>query len=631
MLKWLFLVVILLGGASVRAVDAVEIELSVYQQDRTDSTNVLLQCDTVTLIDSLEAGGFITGVSMDLMAEEIDSERVTVTVHAHTFATQPGNYARRFVVEYGLPATMDGMVGKTGARYTLRLVPLAPTDVDTSRCAYSHREVDDFHVDPTAHLNIYYVPNTLGDVYWNAVKGIMEEEYGAVDRMLSFNMPGKDILYLCPCRIHTVIWDDRFGMMVDPLRNSLFSIFRKDYNSTYPFLVSQSATYRNFGYSPAFLSEGFANYTTPSVYDMQRIVKQGKVPPLDTLLDTYTYLQFDPIVADRMAASFVRYLIDRYRIMKFLQLYKLADDLNLRRSLETVYGKNTGELETEWKQYLDTAKTTFAQMSAQTALCEAMLHFGQMREYARAMLDLADNLRDSLDACGRLTRACFLLGEHYAAIDAQQERVTWDSGDAREWLKLAGYRMICGEYDRAAEDLAQAAAIDSTSSIIRFNLALNKLFLGDTTTAVTMFREVVDAGREGAELESRVMLGTLLMTREDSVSHREGEQEYRFVAQALSGKVMEHNTSSTNLMWRGIAQLGLGDSDDARALLQTALFLEVRPFYIGMIELWLGKAADAEGDRTGARQHYNAVLAGASALYHQEEAQAYLKTPYRPR
>ena len=630
MLKWLCPVLILLGGVSVKAAEAVEVELSVYQQNRTDSTNVLLQRDTVTLIDSLEASGFITGVSMDLMAEEIDSERVTLTVHAHTFATQPGNYARRFVVEYGLPATMNDMVGKDGALYTLRLLPLAPIDVDTSWCGYSHREVEDFHVDPTAHLNIYYVPNTFGDVYWDAVKGMMEEQYETVNRMLRFNMPGKEILYLCPCRIHTVIWDDRFGMMVDPLRGAMFSIFRKDYNSTYPFLVSQSATYRNFGYSPPFLSEGFANYTSPSAYDIQQILKQGTIPPLDTLLDTYTYLQFDPVVADRMGASFVRYLIDRYRIMKFMQLYKLADDLNLRGSIETVYGKSLGELETEWKQYLDTAQTTFAQMSTETALCEAMLNFSQMREYAQAMLDLATNQRDSVEAYGQLTRACFFLGEHYAAIETQEDRVAWDSGDAREWLKLAGYRMICGEYDKAAEDLAQAAAIDSTSSIIRFNLALNRLFVGDTTTAVTMFRKVIDAGREGPELESRVMLGTLLMARKDSVSRREGKEQFQFVAQTLSGKVMEHNASATNLMWRGIAQLELGYPDDARALLETALFLEVRPFYTGMIELWLGKTADVKGNRTEARQHYNAVLAGASALYNQEEAKAYLQTPYRP-
>jgi hypothetical protein len=59
------------------------------------------------------------------------------------------------------------------------------------------------------------------------------------------------------------------------------------------------------------------------------------------------------------------------------------------------------------------------------------------------------------------------------------------------------------------------------------------------------------------------------------------------------------------------------------------LFLETRPFYQGMIKLWLGKVADIRGERRVARDYYQQVLAGASAHYHQEEARRLIDRPYR--
>jgi len=612
------------------AAEAVDVQLSIFQRDPVVGRDVMLQSDTVTLVKGIEATGFITGLSLDLEVAEIDTASVSLIVHVHTFAPQPGNYARRFRVEYGLPARIDGMAGKGGAEYALVLVPLARTQVDTSACRFSHRSSEDFGVDATAHLNIYYVPASLGDYYWNSVKGIMEDGYEAISRMISLTMPGKYLLYLCPCRLNTVIWDDRFGMMVDPLRGTLFAIYDRNFNSAYPFVVSQAALFRNYGYAPPFLSEGFANYTSLALLEMRGLAAEGKVPPLDTLLDSYRYLQSDPVTSDRVSATFVKYLIDRYLIGRFLDLYKSADDLNLRSQLESVYGKPLGELEAEWRQYIDTAKVTFAQAEHHTVLAETMLDYSSMLTYAHEMLRLAASRRDSLSAWSQVTRACFFKGEYYAAIEAQDRRLALDQNDAREWLKQAGYRMISGEYARAASDLERAAALDSTGPLVRFNQALCRLYQGDTAAARATLNAVITAGGYSPEVESRVMLGTLLASSKDERDHAEALTQFRAVAEALSRVDRRHNPSPGQSMWLGMAYLGLGDTGAAHDYLQTALFLETRPFYQGMIELWLGKTADARGERSVAREHYQRVIAGASAVYHQDEARALLETPFRP-
>jgi hypothetical protein len=88
--------------------------------------------------------------------------------------------------------------------------------------------------------------------------------------------------------------------------------------------------------------------------------------------------------------------------------------------------------------------------------------------------------------------------------------------------------------------------------------------------------------------------------------------------------------SSQQQLWNGIAHLGLEDLGTAYDYLQTALYLEMRPFYQGMINLWLGKLADVRGESDVARRHYGAVLSQPSADYHQKEAHRYLETPYAP-
>ena len=77
-----------------------------------------------------------------------------------------------------------------------------------------------------------------------------------------------------------------------------------------------------------------------------------------------------------------------------------------------------------------------------------------------------------------------------------------------------------------------------------------------------------------------------------------------------------------------MSYLGMDQYSEARGYLEGALFLETRPFYLGMMHLWLGKVADVTNERQAAVNHYSEVLALPSADYHQREAQTYFQTPY---
>jgi tetratricopeptide (TPR) repeat protein len=613
---------------------AVRTSLAIYQTRHSDSSDVLLYCDTMDFVKGVRAIGFITAFSVELEYDRVDTGQASLTAQVVTLSQPPSNYSKHFEVEYGLPARLDGIRGKSDAVYSLRVTPIKRIAVDTAGCPTNHLRKGDFSVDPSTNFDIYYVPNTYGDFYWSAVKGLFEERYSQFADLNKFTLPGKYSVYLCPCQIHSIIWDKRFGTMVDPTRNVVAAIFNRTFNSADPFIAGQVALMRQYGYAPPFLTEGFANYLSLAAFDMQEIVKAKKMPPLDSMLDTYLYLQAEPLVADRFSATFVRYLIDQYKIDKFIALYRLADDLTLRQSIESTYGKPVADLEKDWQGYLDTLTFRPQQFAYYSDMAEAMSDYPLMLKYASEYLSHSITPYDSVRALAQVVRACFFNGDYYKATTYQTRLVAMDTVTRMvvDRVGLAGYQMMNGYYDSAYTNLKLAVEADSLNQLVKFNLALNCYFRGDVPTARQILTRMIEAPPQQKEsgpfAESRILLANMLLESKDSSGLRLAKQYFREANSQLSRLIQSHTHNPQVLMWSGIAYLGLGDTGNAQEALSAALYLETRPFYVGMIYLWMGKTADLRGERKVAREYYGKTLAQLSADYHQKEARRYLDEPY---
>jgi hypothetical protein len=343
----------LVSCGSLRAESGVKCCLSVYQMDTVHAREVLLLSDTTVLVKGIEASGFLLTFSVDIDLMEVDSSRAVFNAHVITLGPQANTYSRTFGVEYGLPAKISGIRAKDATEYTFAITPLAPVEIDTSLCPYSQHVQGTFHFSPSANMDIYYLPNSLGDFYWGSVRGMLEEHYRQFQRFCNFTLPGKYSIYLCPCLLRSVIWDRRFGMAIDPTRSSAYAVFTMAQNTADPFVITHAALLRNYGYAPPFLSEGLANYPSFALLDMKEIVQQERAVRLTELLDTYRYLESDPVLSDRTSATFVAFLVNQYGLARFKKLYKAAHDLNLATKTEEVYNLSIGELESLWLTYVD--------------------------------------------------------------------------------------------------------------------------------------------------------------------------------------------------------------------------------------------------------------------------------------
>ena len=609
--------------------DGIEGAIAVYQTDPATSQDQLLFADTNRFVTGIPTSGFLLTFSVDIDLGSVDTTGCEFSVHIITLGPTANTYSRNFRVEYGLPARIENIQGKDSSRYLFVFTPLQPIETDSSFCLYSHRTSNAFTIQPSAHLDLHYLPNSLGDFYWGTVKGILEEHYTRIQSLYNFTLPGKYDIYLCPCYIPSVIWDKRFATAVDPTRTTAHAIYTHELNTADPFVLAHTVVLRNYGYAPPFLSEGLANYLSLALFDMKEIVALKKNMPLDTFLDTYQYYTADPYVADRTGATFVMFLVNQYGFPRFKQLYQAADDLNLRREIEKQYDASIAELEDQWQTYVDTSLIDAGSLVFHTGLAEAMFDYRLMLRYAKAASELSQTHQDSLGHLSLLKRAYFYSGDYYSATEVQQQLVQLESSSAKHWMTLGTYRMMNGYYDEAAIDLNTAFSLDSTDHNVRFNLAMNYLHQGDQHKAIEHLQSVVDnPSKAGPHVGGMIMLGDILRNSEDENKRALGQQYFLQAIRGLEASLQSGPPAPSTHLWLGIACIGVDEFEAARGYLEGSLFLETRPFYLGMTHLWMGKLADLTGARDEAVEHYSKVMALLSAAYHQTEAERYLTTPY---
>ncbi|MEA2030567.1 MAG: hypothetical protein U9N55_03090 [candidate division Zixibacteria bacterium] len=610
------------------ATDGVEFAFDISQIDSLGEEHLLLT-DTANVVKDVQASGFLLMFSTDIQLNTVDSSSCVFVVHVITLGHPVHTYSRNFTVEYGLPARIDDIAGKNDTRYSLTLTPVKKVDIDTSWCSYDHHTDGTYKFKPTAHMDIHYIPNSFGDFYWSNVKGLMEHEYRQFKNIFGLNMSGKHKLFLYPCPSPSVIWDMRFGQMIDPTSNSSFVLYSRDVNSADPFVVMQTAFLRQFGYAPPFLSEGVAGYLSFAAFDMKRLFAEGKALPLEKLLDTYQYFQASPTVADRTSTTFVKFLINTYGVDQFQQLYKSSNDLNLAAKISEVYNQPIDSLEQQWRHYIDTITFDIKLFRQFAERAKAMFDYDLMRQYANAMIQLSDNSLDSTIALMVQRDACFLTGDYYCATTAQEALFELRPDDPSSIVALAGYKMMNGLYAEARRDLKRCLETDSTDNLLHWNLGLNYLISGDETTARKILTDIVaNQDKLHTQAESKIMLANILRKSDKKADQTKAKKYFQEGISISQRQFQANPTLSTAYLWAGIASLGLDDTENAFNNLKTALFLETRPFYIGMINLWLGKASDVNGDHNAARNYYRDVLAGSSANYHQEEAQKYIDNSY---
>ena len=117
------------------------------------------------------------------------------------------------------------------------------------------------------------------------------------------------------------------------------------------------------GLAVAFQTNPMANDFVPRwsgtfVHDLARTFRtDGRLVPIDQMLQTSQFRSQDPNVAYPEAGSFARFLIDAYSLATFKDLYGRVTSndaaATVAAKFASIYGKPVGALEAEWWAVLD--------------------------------------------------------------------------------------------------------------------------------------------------------------------------------------------------------------------------------------------------------------------------------------
>ncbi len=226
-----------------------------------------------------------------------------------------------------------------------------------------------------------------------------------------------------------------------------------------------------------------------------------------------------------------------------------------------------------------------------------------------------------------LKRSAFFNGNYYQAAEYQQKlNNIMPVKRATDWMALGSYTLMNGLNSKALTFFNKASEIDSSDHVVKFNLALYYTITGEPQKAkeilLTNFSTAKGAGTQG---ETRILLADILAKSEKKSDKETAEKYYQEAVNYYGRQIQANSSSPSAYMWIGRAYLGLNEIDKAINNLLIAQFIESRPFYMGMIDLWLGKAYVVAGDKKLAEENLTSVISSTSAVYHQKEAKDILK------
>lgn len=625
-----FFIPVMAGASKSSLPNGVELELIVRQKPALIEKYFEITRDTIRVLIGKRINTFLVNFGLEISIIDADSQFVDFTSQLVTIGSTPFNLSKRFRTEFNLPARLENIPGKNGTFYQLLISPRNFTDIDTAGCEYNPNDSSQFKFDPSPNFDFYYVKNSLADFHWNYIKNYIETDYVRFRDAFDLTSSGKMNFFLCPCPAPSINWDKRFGYAIDPGRGNIYSIYDRDFASSEPILPNMLRLLRLWGYAPPILVEGLGGYFEFSSYEMKKIKERGEIPPIKNLLTSAGYYAADAQITEITAASFVKYLTDRYGFSKTKQLYEKSDDLTLLENLELTYGRTVDSLDLEWRHYVDTISLGRFHFDFFAMRAGALFRSDKQIEYCEEMTKYDKSRADSIDTWKKLSTLYYQYGRYYKAEEGYRQLIALDSARAVYHQILANLLIIDGRYDAAWRNLDSVLTLDSTYATARLLQAEILTIRGDTAGAIKLADDIYEKEKSiPGKIEFLLFLGKMRGTKGshyDSVAANRDFSDALAWATDMLNKVPE---DPSHKLRAGLACLGLREYKKAGQYLDVAFFTEHRTYYRGEILLALGNLYDLLGNRAKAKEYYQQGLAAPLAVFERDLCMKYIDKPYR--
>jgi tetratricopeptide (TPR) repeat protein len=623
---WIFLALLwIIGSSSAQGAQGVLLNIQVEEGITGDSASFeLIDQRQIELPNGEERTSFQANFSLSVVATIASDAEIMLYLDLITLPPKPQTALREEWAKSGQTFLFAEVQAKPGRVYRVYLTPKIAEIADPT-CGLNtlDKESEDWEELPSSHFFFRYILNSLADLHWSHVKGHGESEYRRFRETFGFTQPAMDRMeyFLLPCRANEIVWDDRFDIGLDPVKNKIYTVYNLFERSLDSPGVGLLLFYRLWGYAPPMLAEGIGGYFSLSHHFAKKLIAAKKSVPLKELVITKDYRRQPKEVAFWESCSFVRFLVKAYAPDKFKLLYRKATDLSLEPAVQEVYGKTLASLEKEWRSFLETYRDTIADFYYMTAVKMKNGHYDEAIELYHDMLDLFGRRPGILRS---LAYVHYLEGDYDESEKYYGEVLSRDTLNLEYLHILGNIKGIKGEYDKAKSYYRKVILLDSTAVQSYVKLAGVELAGGDLQPAEEHLLGALrfePGSQTSAEIYSG--LGSVYDKLGRSEQALENFKKALFYARRF---VVEFSDRPIPYLELGESFFNVGEVDSAINFLQIAEFLEDRPLYRGRVLLALGKAYQRKDDTPRAKALFREVMSLPSGFDERKEAERLLKT-----
>ncbi|MBD3382133.1 MAG: tetratricopeptide repeat protein [candidate division Zixibacteria bacterium] len=599
---------------------ALSLEIRFVEKLSGGSVSETVICDTLYLPREVNLQAFCGNLSFDLKYTGLVDSQAQVEINRFSLPPDGGARLMKLSSPLNVPYIEDSILIKNSSVYQVFYTPLKEIEFE-SGCEYNHNIEDDFYPDPSTNYEIYFVPNSLGDIHWNRIRDFYEAELKRFKSFLEFKQPGKTSLFLYPCSSYhyAPYKNSEFG--IHPARSMVFHEYSHKSGEIAAPASIMSRLYRFWGYAPRMIVEGCANLSDFHLFYARDYKLKSGLYEIEDMLQTRSYDNLDdPHKKRQLAASFMFYLLLTENASTIRAIYRDATDLTAVNVIEQKTGKALADITEGWHEYIDTV----------TLESKWFVHFAEREMLQRHVYQAEYLLEKGLeyfpeddDLMLNLFGVYFHMGRYLEAAGVLEK----DNLSETNRLNLVSNMYLAGgKSDRAEKYYRQAVQNPASDYLHEYKLGLIEFYDDNFEQAKKHLKKAIDSTTSASiRVDSRLHLGRILLSERD----RESADSQFVMAYNYSRSMLKNNPDDPLANLRaGQALMYQKDIENAKTYLSLAEFVEFRPFYLGQIYLSLGHLYDLSGERGQAEKYYKRVDEINASAVDQAEARKYLSKPF---
>ncbi len=598
---------------------AMQLQVDVAEQEESTGRSMRILIDSIRVYPKDETYLFAGPLTISIFTQ--DQFKTSMISQMEIASTQSNRKLNSYeqLLEVGEPfiATLDG---KTGRYYSIEIIPLS---ID-SRASADNEE--NFGVDESIHLIYHYPPNSIVEYNLPYYSAFLETALKALKGDFRIAFPEKVSYFLFEHQADGFFWDEDFPIAFNPMQRKMAGVYDYDNTELCATYLTAYLLFEQWGFSHPFLLWGFAGYfDAPHFFTMKLRSSGIEIDPAD-YFTTRLKWQGNPEHYLPVMASFAHYCIEKYGIMEFRELYNACSDItDLKSAFKTHFGESYETIKDDWLRMLDGYDPGLAEVGFY-----ADNQYNFLNNYDRAGVVfeyLAKKHPKNSGTAIRLGGCLYGLGKYDEAVDIYNKLTKLKSEDAESYLLLGNSFYSNGEYKKAKRNYLKAIESDSTYYQAYYKLATIYLREYQYQEAEENFMLALGWAPEGS-IYSQIYLGWAESLEALNQSGKADSLRNLGVAFA-ENRVEAIPHVLMNRMLLGEAYLAVNKPRIAIDELLAAIEHEKRAYYIGRINMGLGKAYDLLNQRNKAEQFYRKVIEGESAAYHKEQARRLIKQPFK--